>query len=111
MRSPRRCRWRRWRWRSPDGADPRPDALPRLRERRWDAVSPASDAAMTKRVAILGSTGSIGANTLDVIARHREDYEVVALAAGKNDAVLLEQCIAHRPRHAVMADAAAAERL
>jgi 1-deoxy-D-xylulose-5-phosphate reductoisomerase len=64
-----------------------------------------------KRVAILGSTGSIGASTLDVIGRHRADYEVVALAAGRKDAVLLEQCRVHKPRHAVMADADAAERL
>ena len=35
-----------------------------------------------QRVAILGSTGSVGANTLDVIARHPDRYEVVALSAG-----------------------------
>jgi 1-deoxy-D-xylulose-5-phosphate reductoisomerase len=64
-----------------------------------------------RRLAVLGSTGSIGANTLDVAARHPERFEVVALAAGKNDAALLEQCKAHRPRHAVMADPDAAERL
>jgi len=64
-----------------------------------------------KRLAILGSTGSVGANTLDVVARHPSRFEVVALAAGKNDAVLLAQCIAHRPRFAVLADADAAERL
>jgi 1-deoxy-D-xylulose-5-phosphate reductoisomerase len=64
-----------------------------------------------KRVAILGSTGSVGTNTLDVIARHPQRFSVAALAAGKNDALLLEQCIAHRPAHAVMADAAAARRL
>ena len=66
---------------------------------------------MTKRLAILGSTGSIGANTLDVVKRHPERYEVMALAAGRNDEKLLAQCLAHRPRHAVLADAAAAERL
>ncbi len=44
-------------------------------------------------------------------ARHPERFEVVALAAGKNDRALLAQCVAHRPRHAVLADAAAAERL
>ncbi|HUI99216.1 MAG TPA: 1-deoxy-D-xylulose-5-phosphate reductoisomerase, partial [Usitatibacter sp.] len=64
-----------------------------------------------KRLAILGSTGSIGASTLDVVKRHPERYEVVALAAGRNDERLLAQCMAHRPRHAVLADAAAAERL
>jgi len=64
-----------------------------------------------KRLAILGSTGSIGASTLDVVKRHPERYEVAALAAGRNDEKLLAQCLAHRPRHAVLADAAAAERL
>ena len=66
---------------------------------------------MKTRIAVLGSTGSIGASTLDVIARHPERFEVAALAAGKNDEALLAQCVAHRPRHAVLADAAAAERL
>jgi 1-deoxy-D-xylulose-5-phosphate reductoisomerase len=64
-----------------------------------------------RRLAILGSTGSIGASTLDVARRHPERFEVMALAAGRNDAALLAQCIEHRPRHAVLADAAAAERL
>jgi 1-deoxy-D-xylulose-5-phosphate reductoisomerase len=66
---------------------------------------------MKRRIAVLGSTGSIGASTLDVVARHPGRFEVAALAAGKNDEALLAQCVAHRPRHAVLADAAAAERL
>ena len=64
-----------------------------------------------KCIAVLGSTGSIGRNTLDVVARHPERFSVAALAAGKNDRVLLEQCIAFRPAHAVLSDVAAAERL
>jgi 1-deoxy-D-xylulose-5-phosphate reductoisomerase len=64
-----------------------------------------------KRLAILGSTGSVGANTLDVVARHPGRFEIVALTAGRNDALLLAQCRAHRPRHAVMADPDAAQRL
>jgi 1-deoxy-D-xylulose-5-phosphate reductoisomerase len=64
-----------------------------------------------KRLAILGSTGSVGGNTLDVMARHPERFEVTVLAAGKNDALLATQCAEHRPRLAVMADADAAERL
>jgi 1-deoxy-D-xylulose-5-phosphate reductoisomerase len=64
-----------------------------------------------KRIAVLGSTGSIGTNTLDVVARHPERFAVTALAAGKNDRLLLEQCLVYRPAHAVMADAAAADRL
>ena len=46
---------------------------------------------MTRRVAVLGSTGSIGTQALDVIRRHREEYEVVALAAGRNTKLLGEQ--------------------
>ncbi len=64
-----------------------------------------------KRVAVLGSTGSIGVNTLDVVARHPGRYQVAALAAGRNDAALLAQCIAHKPLEAVLSDADAAERL
>ncbi|HSS27680.1 MAG TPA: 1-deoxy-D-xylulose-5-phosphate reductoisomerase, partial [Usitatibacter sp.] len=64
-----------------------------------------------KRLAILGSTGSIGVSTLDVAARHPGRFRVTALAAGKNDALLTEQCLAHCPDHAVLADADAAERL
>ena len=64
-----------------------------------------------KRLVILGSTGSIGTSTLDVVARHPGRFEVVALAAAKNDALMLQQCLAHRPRHAVMVDAEAAQRL
>jgi 1-deoxy-D-xylulose-5-phosphate reductoisomerase len=64
-----------------------------------------------KRLAILGSTGSIGTNTLDVVARHPERFAVTALAAGKNDRLLLEQCLVYRPAHAVMASAEAADRL
>jgi 1-deoxy-D-xylulose-5-phosphate reductoisomerase len=64
-----------------------------------------------KRLAILGSTGSVGTNTLDVVARHPGRFRVTALAAGRNDARLLEQCIAHRPRHAVLVNADSAERL
>ncbi len=64
-----------------------------------------------KRLTIFGSTGSIGANTLDVVARHPDRYAVEALAAGKNDATLLTQCIEHRPRFAVLVDEGAAQRL
>jgi len=46
---------------------------------------------MTRGVVVLGSTGSIGTQALDVISRHRDDYRVVALAAGRNRALLSEQ--------------------
>jgi 1-deoxy-D-xylulose-5-phosphate reductoisomerase len=62
-------------------------------------------------VAVLGSTGSIGLSTLDVLQRHRDRYRVVALAAHSNIARLREQCLAHRPQFAVVVDAAAAASL
>ena len=46
---------------------------------------------MTRGVVILGSTGSIGTQALDVIGRHRDEYRVVALAAGRNTELLAEQ--------------------
>lgn len=51
-----------------------------------------------KKISILGSTGSIGVNTLDVIARHPDKFEVWALAAGSNVAVLAEQVKKFNPQ-------------
>lgn len=56
-----------------------------------------------QRVAILGSTGSIGTNTLDVIARHPERFEVVALTAATQVETMLAQVARFKPRLAVMA--------
>ena len=53
-----------------------------------------------RRVAILGSTGSIGRQALDVIARHPERFEVVGLAAGRNLELLAQQIAAFAPRMA-----------
>ena len=64
-----------------------------------------------QRVCVLGSTGSIGVNTLDVIARHPERYEVVALSAMSRVDDLLKQCLACKPRFAVMPEARAAAEL
>ena len=64
-----------------------------------------------KGVAILGATGTIGLNTLDVIARHPDRFRVVALTANTDDARLAEQCERWRPAFAVMADGDAARRL
>jgi 1-deoxy-D-xylulose-5-phosphate reductoisomerase len=64
-----------------------------------------------KRLTILGSTGSIGESTLDVVARHPGRFEVVALAARHSDAKLAAQCERFRPRYAALADEGAAERL
>jgi 1-deoxy-D-xylulose-5-phosphate reductoisomerase len=64
-----------------------------------------------QRVCVLGSTGSIGVNTLDVIARHPDRYEVVALSAMSRVDALAAQCLTWRPRFAVMPDRAAAAQL
>ncbi|CAN7449597.1 1-deoxy-D-xylulose-5-phosphate reductoisomerase [Pseudorhodoferax sp. LjRoot39] len=66
---------------------------------------------MRQRLSILGSTGSVGANTLDVVARHPERFEVLALTAATQVEAMLQQCAQFRPRFAVMADAEAARRL
>ena len=64
-----------------------------------------------QRLTILGSTGSVGANTLDVVARHRERFEVLALTARHQSDTLFQQCLQFRPRTAVMLDPAAAREL
>ena len=53
----------------------------------------------TKKIALLGSTGSVGRQTLDVIRRFPEQLEIVALAAGTNQALLVEQIEQFRPRY------------
>ena len=56
------------------------------------------------RVAILGSTGSVGRSALEVMGRHPERFRVVALAANRSVAALREQAALHRPRRVVVAD-------
>ncbi|MFH0131321.1 1-deoxy-D-xylulose-5-phosphate reductoisomerase [Variovorax sp. VaC1] len=58
-----------------------------------------------QRVTVLGSTGSVGVSTLDVIARHPERFEVFALSAATKVDELLAQCAQFSPRFAVMASA------
>ncbi|MSR16890.1 MAG: 1-deoxy-D-xylulose-5-phosphate reductoisomerase [Methylococcaceae bacterium] len=55
-----------------------------------------------KYICILGATGSIGVSTLDVVARHPNLYNVVALTANKNIDVLYEQCLEHSPEVVVI---------
>ncbi|WFP51070.1 1-deoxy-D-xylulose-5-phosphate reductoisomerase [Methylomonas sp. EFPC3] len=57
-----------------------------------------------KGICILGATGSIGVSTLDVVARHPDQYKVVALTANGNIDALFEQCLTHRPEYAVVAN-------
>ncbi|QWE18075.1 1-deoxy-D-xylulose-5-phosphate reductoisomerase [Polynucleobacter corsicus] len=64
-----------------------------------------------KQLAILGSTGSIGVNTLDVIRAHPDRFKVVALTAAKQIERLAEQCVEFKPVIAVVADAAGAAQL
>ncbi len=64
-----------------------------------------------KGIAILGATGTIGVNTLDVIAHHPGRYRVVALTANRNVERLAEQCLLWRPEVAAMADPVAAGEL
>ncbi len=62
-------------------------------------------------VTILGSTGSIGTNTLDVLARHAERFDVFALTANSNVDELAQQCLRYQPRFAVMNNPTSAEQL
>jgi 1-deoxy-D-xylulose-5-phosphate reductoisomerase len=56
-----------------------------------------------RHVAVLGSTGSIGVNTLDVAARHPEQFVIHSLTASTNVNLMLAQCVQYRPQFAVMA--------
>ena len=59
---------------------------------------------MLKRIAILGSTGSIGRQTLNVVRRHRDRFGIEVLCAGSNAALLIEQAIEFEPNAVVIAD-------
>ncbi|MEB8431020.1 1-deoxy-D-xylulose-5-phosphate reductoisomerase [Cocleimonas sp. KMM 6892] len=64
-----------------------------------------------KGICILGSTGTIGVNTLDVISRHSDDYQVIALTANESTDDLEKQCIEYQPLYAVMVNEEKAELL
>ena len=64
-----------------------------------------------KKVSILGATGSIGLNTLEVISRHPDKYKVFALSANKSWQKMLLLCKTHMPTYAVLIDPDAAESL
>jgi 1-deoxy-D-xylulose-5-phosphate reductoisomerase len=64
-----------------------------------------------QNIAILGATGSIGASTLDVIARHPSRFRVAALTANRRVDELAELCRRHRPDYVCVADAAHVPRL
>ncbi len=60
---------------------------------------------------LLGATGSIGVSTLDVVSRHKDKYEIVALTANRNIELLAEQCETWKPKYAVIAEHDLAESL
>jgi len=53
-----------------------------------------------QNLTILGSTGSIGVNTLDVVARHRDKFDVTALTARHQVDLLFDQCLRFEPKFA-----------
>jgi len=59
-------------------------------------------------VSVLGATGSVGCNTLDVLGRHPQRFRVISLAAHRNHRLLAEQCLRWRPLRAALTDVAAA---
>lgn len=64
-----------------------------------------------KSVTVLGSTGSIGLSTLDVLSLHPEKFKVYALTANRSVESMLQQCLQFEPEIAVMLDAASADKL
>ena len=65
----------------------------------------------TQRVTVLGSTGSIGVNTLDVLARHPQRFSVFALSGHSRIDLLFSQCLAHHPQFVVATDPGAGAQL
>ncbi|MFO7738675.1 MAG: 1-deoxy-D-xylulose-5-phosphate reductoisomerase [Desulfatiglandaceae bacterium] len=64
-----------------------------------------------KKLALLGSTGSIGVNALKVIEAYPEEYEVIALAAGRNISLLLEQIESFKPQAVAVLEASRAQEM
>ena len=64
-----------------------------------------------RHLTILGSTGSIGVSTLDVVTRHPDRFQIIALTANHSIEKMLEQCRLFRPRYAVMLDKGSGEKL
>jgi len=55
-----------------------------------------------KQITLLGSTGSIGRQTLEILRLHPEDFQVFALTAKSNHEIILKQCLDFQPQYAVM---------
>ncbi|HEY9098436.1 MAG TPA: 1-deoxy-D-xylulose-5-phosphate reductoisomerase [Thiobacillus sp.] len=71
----------------------------------------SSNTATPRVLTVLGSTGTIGVNTLDVVARHPGRFQIFALTGATQVERMVEQCRAHRPRIAVMSEPKAAAAL
>ena len=69
------------------------------------------NSSLTRRLAVLGSTGSIGTNTLDVVRRNPDRFQIFALAAGRNVKLLAEQIQEFKPAVAVVQEAEDIDRL
>lgn len=70
-----------------------------------------TSSASPRVLTVLGATGTIGVNTLDVVARHPDRFEIFALTGATQVERMLEQCRTHRPRVAVMSEPSAAAAL
>lgn len=70
-----------------------------------------SHSSQVQRITVLGSTGSIGVNTLDVISRHLDRFEVFALTGATQVELMFQQCVQFKPTMVVMAQADAAKHL
>ena len=64
-----------------------------------------------KKITLLGSTGSIGTQTLDVIRQNRDKFEVVAISANRSVDLILEQILEFKPKYAVLYERESAEKL
>ena len=64
-----------------------------------------------RNITVLGATGSIGASTLDVVARHPGRFRIAALTANTGTKAMLEACLRFRPAYAVMVERTAADAL
>lgn len=64
-----------------------------------------------QNITVLGSTGSIGTSTLDVVARHPDKYRITALTANRQVDLLFRQCVQFKPSYAVLLDEVAAAQL
>src|SRR5881392_4486763 len=92
------------------GGPPSRERFGRLRRSSPGPVRAEAEALM-KRIAILGSTGSIGQSALAVVDAHADRLSIAGLAAGENAELLAQQIGRYRPRRAAMATPAALDRL